>query len=166
MTDVRRSSEVDRGSEGFTLVEMALVILIIGILLAISLPIFLGVKAKAQHRIAQNSLHTAETEVNLLYEEGSTYDLSETRLTETEPTLTFRKSTLGGVTASHGAFDIVYWGDATSYGAVSLSRSGRCYLVTDYKGERFESYWRSAETLPCILPVSVAVPGAEWIRVR
>jgi type IV pilus assembly protein PilA len=49
-----------RRSEGFTLVELMVVVLIIGILIAIAVPIFNAAKANAQQRTCQANLRTLE----------------------------------------------------------------------------------------------------------
>jgi prepilin-type N-terminal cleavage/methylation domain-containing protein len=45
-----------RGQEGFTLVELMVVLLVIGVLLAIGLPVFLGARARADERSTQAEL--------------------------------------------------------------------------------------------------------------
>jgi type IV pilus assembly protein PilA len=153
--------------DGFSLVELALVILIIGLLLAMALPTFLSVRAGAQHELARSSLHTAETEANLIYEEGETYNVPVSRLISAEPGLSFvQSSSLGPSAASDGPTSVVYFGDATNFGAVANSRGGRCYLVTDVEGERRESYYRaSGDGIACSLPASLLTPGHDWTRV-
>ena len=45
--------------EGFTLIELMVVVLIIAILIAIAIPTFLGARQRAQDRAAQSSLRNA-----------------------------------------------------------------------------------------------------------
>ena len=47
--------------EGFTLIELMVVVLIIAILIAIAIPTFLGARERAQNRAAQSNLRNGLT---------------------------------------------------------------------------------------------------------
>jgi type IV pilus assembly protein PilA len=73
LSTLRRQGERDGG---FTLLELMVVVLIIAILLAIAVPTFLGVRARAQNWAAQSNLRNA-----LMIEKSIYADTRPTRAT-------------------------------------------------------------------------------------
>jgi len=65
---LRRSSQTD----GFTLIELMVVVMVIAVLIAIAIPSFLGFRSSAQDRAAQATLRTAEKVATaVLIDEGT-----------------------------------------------------------------------------------------------
>jgi type IV pilus assembly protein PilA len=63
-----------RREDGFTLVELMVVVLIIAILIAIAIPTFLGARVRAQDRSAQSNLRNALTAAKVYYADADTQD--------------------------------------------------------------------------------------------
>ncbi|HEY3832120.1 MAG TPA: prepilin-type N-terminal cleavage/methylation domain-containing protein [Acidimicrobiia bacterium] len=79
--------------EGFTLIELMVVVLIIAILIAIAIPTFLGARSRAQDRAAQSSLRNALTAAKTIYTDAEDYTQATPgasgSLVGVEPSLTF-----------------------------------------------------------------------------
>lgn len=72
---------------GFTLIELMVVILIIGILAAIALPAFLSQRTRAQDTDAKAAVRNARTTLETFHTDRGTYDTTTAELIDLEPTL-------------------------------------------------------------------------------
>ena len=59
--------------EGFTLIELLVVIVILGILMAIAVPSYMGFKDRANKAAAQANVRSALTSVEAYYQDNNTY---------------------------------------------------------------------------------------------
>src|SRR3974390_1309647 len=59
--------------QGFTLIELMVVVLIIAILIAIAIPTFLGARQRAQDRAAQSDLRNGLTSEKTYYTDNQAY---------------------------------------------------------------------------------------------
>jgi type IV pilus assembly protein PilA len=115
--------------DGFTLLELMMVVLIIAILIAVLIPVFLGANTRAKDRAMQSNLSTALTAAKGIYTDKTDYTLA----------------TPGALTAEAGALNFVNSGtspatqSAVSVNAVNAgyivlggqSKSGFCFYVSD-----------------------------------
>jgi len=115
-----------RSDEGFTLVELMVVVLIIAILMAIAIPTFLGARQKAQDRAAQSDLRNGLTAAKVWYVDGETYVATGAQLSGLEPSLTFDETISNASDTTIG-----FTGTATSIVLEKQSKSGTWYCVAD-----------------------------------
>ena len=83
MVAPRRSTQDD----GFTLIELMVVVLIIAILLAIAIPTFLGARQRANDRAVQSNLRNAHTNELAFYTDHQVFTADPSELDEMDTSL-------------------------------------------------------------------------------
>lgn len=139
--------------DGFTLIELMVVVLIIAILVAIAIPTFLGARERAQDKAAQSSLRNALTAAKTLYTDNSTYTgIDSSALRGVEPSLVFVDAAAS--TTEKDVSHVVGGTGATAGQLIYLaakSDSGKCfYLKDDVSGANpGGTFYQSDSTSPC-----------------
>jgi type IV pilus assembly protein PilA len=122
---VKRRKDSD---EGFTLIELMVVVLIIAILIAIAIPTFLGARSRAQDKSAESSLRNALTAAKTIYTDQQDYTVATANaaaeLTKVEPSLTYPSP-------STDPKEVSVFATPSVIVMAAKSKSGTCFVLRD-----------------------------------
>ena len=144
----------ERDDEGFTLIELMVVLLIIAILMAIAIPTFLGARNTANARSSQSNLTNALTAEQTYWTNNQAFTASPTALAGIEASLTWSTT----AASAEGGNTVTVTVGTTSGQIAELqayAKDGNCYAIVQDNNptDSFTGYSETAGA--CTVPSSL-----------
>jgi type IV pilus assembly protein PilA len=115
--------------DGFSLVEVMVTLLIIGLLIAIGLPYFLGAKSRSEDAAAKSSAALALVPAKIAHTRSASYlDATVAELSDIESSLTFVDASTSSDDPKVASRDTP---DAATFVVAVWSNSGTCFFAMD-----------------------------------
>ncbi len=114
---------------GLSLVELLVVVLVVTILVAISIPVFLGAQQRTRDRAAQSMARMALVAAKTIFQTDEDFTAATvTRLKEAEPGLTFLAEAIPSSGPNQVSTGVP---SAEEFVAAVFSLAGRCFYIRD-----------------------------------
>ena len=123
-----------KNEDGFTLIELMMVVLILGVVMVMALSTLRGIRERALDTAAKETASSALETGRVVFTDRATYrNVTPAELVAAEPSVDF----VNEVTASSGPGETSTWvPDAATTGhifvAAVYSKSGKCFLARDW----------------------------------
>ena len=152
--------------QGFTLIELMVVVLIIAILLAIAIPTFLGARNTANARGAQSDLRNALTAEQTFWTNNQSFTVTATDLNPIEPNLTWVAAAPTKASAANTVATFMS-SDGSMLWLQAYGKDGNCY--TQFQNNEpgasgtVTGYYSTAASSAgaCTAPTVTAAPTIE-----
>ena len=133
------------GEKGFTLVEVMVAIMIIGILAAIGIPTYLGARQRGYDRAAQATVNNALLHAETLFSDSQTFSTVNHAEMQTGQGTDYVAYT----TRSTEPSEVSVWGQTRGWSAAAASQSGICYMMRHYPDGTTQYMKRTDGTTYC-----------------
>jgi type IV pilus assembly protein PilA len=150
---------MSRREEGFTLIELMMVVLIIAILIAVAIPTFLGMRKNANDVAAKTSAVTTLKAAKAIFSSDDSYaSVTPASLRVAEVSVDY----VDGATASSGSLIAsVNVPDPSTFVASVYSASGTCFFIRDDNNGTVYATLNTG-TADCYASNAAVVFGASW----